>query len=131
MKQEFWLHVPTFTFAVVTGDFGEFLWNGKKEKSYWRLFRDEPERGWVYIGDMKDDYLEVKVERDALKAEVERLKAALKLADGFWFDIAVMPRYSCLFCNLGEAGAKTNDDGHDNDCPISAAHLALKGEGEK
>jgi hypothetical protein len=48
--KEFWLHVPTFTFGLVTGQFIEFRWNGRKEESFFEVLKLSGE--WVYIGDL-------------------------------------------------------------------------------
>ena len=57
-KEEIWLHEPTMTTALVTGNHGVFYWNGKKEESYWGLFRIKSDRrGWKYVCDLPDPRL--------------------------------------------------------------------------
>lgn len=53
-KEELWLHISTFTIAVVRGNFGEFKWNGKTEESFWGVFRTKSfkEHGWILIGEL-------------------------------------------------------------------------------
>lgn len=46
-----YLHVPTFTIGIVTGDFLLFKWNGKLEESYWPALKKE--KDWAYIGRFK------------------------------------------------------------------------------
>lgn len=53
MRNEVWLHESTFTIALVEGDFGIFYFNGKKEESYWGVFRESKSySGWILIGDL-------------------------------------------------------------------------------
>jgi hypothetical protein len=52
VNEEVWLHVPTMTTAAVRGNYGEFYWNGKREESFWGIFRQEASDNseWQYIG---------------------------------------------------------------------------------
>lgn len=54
MRKEIWLHIPTFTLALVDGQYGEFKWNGKMEESHWMIFRKEPLKfhGWKKVCDL-------------------------------------------------------------------------------
>lgn len=47
---EVWIHEPTAVLALVEGNFGEFMWNGKMEESFWGIFREDPASGWIRIG---------------------------------------------------------------------------------
>lgn len=50
-NEEVWLHLPTMTTALVHFNFGYFYFNGRKEESFWGIFREEP-TDWVYICDL-------------------------------------------------------------------------------
>lgn len=70
-----------------------------------------------------------------LEAENERLREALVYIESkAWFDKS-KDISACIWCDMGGAGEKRNDDGHDKSCPASVAHYALaaleKGEVEK
>lgn len=52
---------------------------------------------------------------------------ALKASEELWFDRNLPDNegIACHACDCGEAGDKTNEDGHDFDCSISLAHSAI------
>lgn len=49
MKQV-WYCPSSNVLGIVTGDFIEFRWNDRPEKSYFALLRDEGL--WVYVGEL-------------------------------------------------------------------------------
>jgi hypothetical protein len=61
-------------------------------------------------------------ENAKLKEENKILEEAVILADKHWFD---KTGCACTGCDMGEAGCRTNEDGHDYCCHISLAHIAL------
>jgi hypothetical protein len=67
---------------------------------------------------------------DKLTGAVDELIEALEKADKYWFD-GFDPKNNstacpaCMFCDMGEAGAKRNQDGHDVECHVSWAHDTL------
>lgn len=43
-----YLHVPTMTLGIVTGKFVEFVFNNKKEESFFPTIKHE----WEYVGEL-------------------------------------------------------------------------------
>ena len=62
---------------------------------------------------------------DKLEEENDELRIALDNVAELWFD-GKKDEYACSTCDMGGAGEKTNEDGHDYNCVISGAYLLLQ-----
>lgn len=94
---------------------------------------EELEQAKAYIHEYRikrgDTVESMVLEIRSLKEIAESYRDTLKeIVKNYWFDRTKEPGIACWACDCGEAGQKTNSDGHDHSCPVSIARAVLDGE---